>query len=273
MKYIPISICILLAGCQSSDYSASDVDNISMGSTGELYGYQVDVSDTDKYMFVKNNKDDVIQVKIREVVEKQPRNWIEKMENCPLDTVRECLVWLRKEPVKETLYLEDNIKYNDVNYVIEYDENISGQKKELKGLVERYKLLLKLSRVCCVENILNQMDIMNIDKNLIYKFLEDDAMFYNLGSRCIFTNSNKNIDVEKINMIELAENAKRSCVCKNAKKIQEVIKPFDRVYAENPKFMDKVFVVSITDGLNRTNQYDINYDIKNIKRQLQSCVK
>lgn len=264
---------ILLVGCQSFEHSASDIDNVSIGATGELYGNQVDILDTDKYMFVKNDNDKILQVKIREIQSENQDNWISKIEKCPFNTVRECLVWLRKKPVKETAYIEDNIKYNDINYVVEYDEDISSDKKELKGLVDRYKLLLKLSRVCCVENMVSQMEIMKMDKMLVYKFLQDDAVFYKLGSRCMFLNSGLGSNIENTNIMEMSDNARRACVCKNAKKIKEVLKPFERVYSENAGFEDRVFLVSITDGLNRTNNYDINRDIKNIKKQLQFCVK
>ena len=54
-------------------------------------------------------------------------------------------------------------------------------------LLDRYKTLMRASRACCTDGMTNALRDAGASDGLIYKFLSDDANFYNIGARCLMT--------------------------------------------------------------------------------------
>lgn len=192
---------------------------------------------------------------------------------CPFETEPECAIWVRKPHVKETVAnRRGTINSQNFDAIIRAGNNISADDKIAAPLVSRYKALQAAARVCCTDGITYELKAAGATDGLVYKFLMDDANFYQFGDRCLMITDeefdNKYTNVATANVVADVRNG---CLCRRREWFKSLLKPFDDIYKQAPEFQDAEFIYNYTDGLQREISTSINSDVINVLNQLDKC--
>ena len=195
---------------------------------------------------------------------------------CPFETEFECIVWNKKPQVNEIVTTKSpNIrksKIDNILFAIKENKDINARDEVFEPLIDRYKVLMRTARTCCTEGMIYKLKEAGASSKLIYKFLFDDANFYNIGNRCLMM-SDKDLD-EKFSNTETSNvvaDVRNKCLCKGRDWLKFTLAPFIEIYKKEPNFINSDFIYSYTDGLNRKITISINKDINNILNQLNVC--
>lgn len=170
---------------------------------------------------------------------------------CPFFSTRECDIWKRKPAIIETIGLPARHIEKTVDYKT--------------ALVKRYQALMQTARSCCVSGMEYKLKNYGASKRLIYKFMIDDANFYNFGDRCLMMSDEK---LEKkypqSATARMVSDVRDTCLCQRRDYFDALLAPFD-------DFPDEEYEYSYQDGLKREINVSISDDVKFIKEQLKSC--
>ena len=199
----------------------------------------------------------------------------ENSKTCPFDTDTECKIWKEKPTVNEAVNTEHPvISTAQINNFISASMNKDSDSLNdaAKPFIDNYKLISKYSAVCCTDGMLHAMKSSGASNNDMYNFLVSDINSHNLTSKCLMTDENY-FNENKINnnIKNISFDIKTGCICNNKKLFNSLIKPFEMVYSSNPEFKDTEFNYEYTDSFNHKISTDINSDINEISKQLETC--
>ncbi len=195
---------------------------------------------------------------------------------CPFETEEECMVWFKKPHVRESVLpifrTTTDQQIEDLIALIRSGEEITSDTPEAQFLVDRYKLLAKNSQSCCSDGMVDQLQRAGASEDLIYKFLVDDANFYQLGQRCLFVNDlDLNEKFPNTATSIMVADVRNTCLCQQKQKFKDILGDFVTIYNEEPEFGRQPFEYTYRDGLGRTMKVSIMRDITNIIKQIEAC--
>ena len=197
-------------------------------------------------------------------------------KDCPFNTPKECAVWLRKPTISESVAPRSHTLKDDVNCdiasAIESNPNISANEKVMIPLLNRYKVLMRASQSCCTGVLTHKLKQAGAKKEMIYRFLVDDANFSGFGSRCVVMSDDEINGTEKYPATSATvADVRNSCICKSKTTIRALLAPFKQLYADYPEFADAPFEYQHYDGVGRAVTDSINADVQNVLNQLEKC--
>ncbi|MCL2749221.1 MAG: hypothetical protein FWE50_04075 [Alphaproteobacteria bacterium] len=191
------------------------------------------------------------------------------MELCPFHTKWECSIWFRKPHIKESISLPSRsigIKNeNALRAAINRGDTINMDAEYAKPLINRYRTLQKVGRICCTEGMINRLQRAGATPGLIYKFLVDDANFYRFSDRCLMTTDEElSSRYPRTATANAVSDARDTCLCQRREFFDALLAPFD-------KFSDADFVYTFEDGLKREHTVSITDDVQTVKAFLSLC--
>ena len=197
-------------------------------------------------------------------------------DGCPFETETECNIWRRKPIIRETVSprspkIRDDKMYaflSSINCNGEFDANSAAA----APLVERYKMLMNSARACCVEGMKYSLKNAGASDGLIYKFMSDDANFYNIGERCLMMNDTE-LDEKypETATAAVVADVRNGCLCRGRQWFTAMLAPFVAAWRTSPEFAQSPFYWTYTDGLNRQITVSINDDVQNVLDQIATC--
>lgn len=197
-------------------------------------------------------------------------------DGCPFETTAECAIWRRKPMVRENVSPRSPrvipVKMDEFIAAATCDLNISANESVSAPLLDRYKTLMRASNACCTEGMTHALRGAGASDGLIYKFLADDANFYNIGARCLMT-TDAEFDTKYPNTATaaVAADVRNGCLCRNRQWFTSMLAPFQAVYDAVPEFATSKFYYTYTDGLQREITVSVNNDVQNVLNQLALC--
>lgn len=196
--------------------------------------------------------------------------------DCPFDTDTECDIWRTKPIVREALVPRSSqiidSKMNEFLSAFQAAGDITGNDAAATPFVERYKILMKSSHACYVSGMTHQLKQSGATDGLIYKFLVDDANFYQMSERCLVANSGEFIEAYRDgNITQTIEDIRMGCLCRGRDWFTNTLSPFIDAWRALPEFAESKFYWTYTDGLNRERTVSINDDVENVLRLLKKC--
>ena len=197
-------------------------------------------------------------------------------DGCPFETETECNIWRRKPIIRETVSPRSSKIRADKMYELLSSANCNGEldanSPAAAPLVERYKMLMKSARACCTEGMAYSLRNAGASDGLIYKFMSDDANFYNIGNRCLMMN-----DVEldekypETATAAVVADVRNGCLCRGRQWFTAMLAPFVDAWNASPDFAASKFYWTYHDGLNRAVTVSINDDVQNVLEQIAVC--
>jgi len=200
----------------------------------------------------------------------------ETADGCPFETDKECDIWRKKPMVRETVAPRSPqiraVKMDAFLAAACADPRITANNPDAAPLLDRYGMLMRASRACCTDGMVDRLRRAGASDGLIYKFLVDDANFYQFGSRCLVM-SNSDLDTSFPNTVTatVASDVRNGCLCRRRQWFAAMLAPFNEAYAASPEFADSKFNFTFTDGLQRRITVSVNNDVKNVLDQLSRC--
>ncbi|MDR2412898.1 MAG: hypothetical protein LBD50_01655 [Rickettsiales bacterium] len=197
-------------------------------------------------------------------------------DGCPFETEAECDIWRKKPMVRETVsFRSPKIRAEKMNEFIEaarVNNKLKATAPEAAPMLDRYKMLLKSARACCIDGMAHELKRAGASDGLVYKFLSDDANFYDLGNRCLMM-SDKDFDVKYPNTATaaVASDVRNGCLCRGRQWFHAMLAPFADAYKTLPEFANAKFNYTYTDGLQREITVSVNNDVQNVLNQLSLC--
>lgn len=197
-------------------------------------------------------------------------------DGCPFETETECNIWRRKPIIRETVSPRSPKIRADKMYEILSSANCNGEldanSAAAAPLVERYKMLMNSARACCVEGMKYSLRKAGASDGLIYKFMSDDANFYNIGERCLMMNDTE-LDEKYPETATAAviADVRNGCLCRGRQWFTAMLAPFVEAWNASPEFAQSPFYWTYTDGLNRQITVSINDDVQNVLNQIAVC--
>ncbi|MDR1361060.1 MAG: hypothetical protein LBJ18_01985 [Rickettsiales bacterium] len=197
-------------------------------------------------------------------------------EGCPFETADECEIWKKKPLVRETVAPRaKKIRAENMDAVIALARsgaNIDANTAAAAPLVARYKMLMNSARACCTDGMAYELKRAGATDGLVYKFLVDDANFYNIGTRCLMmTDSELDKKYPNTATAAVAADVRNGCLCRGRQWFNNMLAPFGEVYEAAPEFAKTKFNYTYTDGLQRETTVSINTDVQNVRAQLALC--
>ena len=197
-------------------------------------------------------------------------------DGCPFDTETECNIWRRKPIIRETVSPRSP-KIRDINmaeilFAFNQTGELDANSVAAAPLLDRYKMLMRSASACCTEGMKYSLKQAGASKGLIYKFLADDANFYNIGGRCLMM-SDQELD-EKYPGTATATtvaDVRNGCLCRGRQWFSAMLAPFVDLWRASPEFERSRFYWTYIDGLQREVTVAINDDVKNVLEQLSTC--
>lgn len=198
-----------------------------------------------------------------------------KCVECPFDTTWECEIWLNKPHVKEAVVPRSK-KLRQVNVdslvaLLRAGNTVSVDMRDAAPLVKRYEKLMDMSRACCTEGIVYNLQRAGATPGLVYKFLVDDANFYGFGDRCLMMTDTDLDRYRNTATAGVIGDVRNGCLCRQKEWFKSLLAPFQQVGEQVPNFSSSSFNYTYTDGLNREVTTSINTDVKNVLWQLEQC--
>lgn len=200
----------------------------------------------------------------------------EDSDGCPFETESECDIWRKKPMVRETVSPRSpKIRQTLMNNFIvaaSTNKNINANDSVAAPLLERYKMLMQSAQACCTDGMVYELKRAGATDGLVYKFLADDANFYNIGDRCLMLNDN-DLDKKYANTATaaVAADVRNGCLCRGKQWFNAMLAPFQEAYSAVPEFADARFNYKYKDGLKREITVSVNTDVKNVLHQLSLC--
>ena len=197
-------------------------------------------------------------------------------DGCPFETETECNIWRRKPIIRETVSPRSPKIRADKMYEILSSANCNGEldanSPAAAPLVERYKMLMNSARACCTEGMKYSLKNAGASNGLIYKFMADDANFYNIGERCLMMNDTELGEKypESATATVIAD-VRNGCLCRGRQWFTAMLAPFVEAWHASPEFAQSPFYWTYTDGLNRQITVSINDDVQNVLDQIATC--
>ncbi|MBO7656152.1 MAG: hypothetical protein J6S80_00285 [Alphaproteobacteria bacterium] len=197
-------------------------------------------------------------------------------DGCPFETETECNIWRRKPIIRETVSPRSPKIRADKMYELLSSANCNGEldanSAAAAPLVERYKMLMSSARACCIEGMKYSLKNAGASDGLIYKFMSDDANFYNIGERCLMM-SDVELDEkypESATAAVIAD-VRNGCLCRGRQWFTAMLAPFVEAWNASPEFAQSPFYWTYRDGLNREVTVSINDDVQNVLNQIAVC--
>lgn len=197
-------------------------------------------------------------------------------DGCPFETETECNIWRRKPIIRETVSprspkIRDDKMYDFVSE-ISCTGNIDANSAAAAPLIERYKMLMNSSRACCTEGMVYSLRKAGASDGLVYKFMSDDANFYNIGGRCLMTTDGE-LDARypETATASVIADVRNGCLCRGREWFRAMLAPFVDAWNASPEFATSQFLWTYTDGLQRQITVSINDDVRNVLNQLDVC--
>ena len=197
-------------------------------------------------------------------------------DGCPFDTETECEIWRRKPIVRETVSPRSPLiradKVDEFISAASCNGEITANEAVSAPLLDRYKMLMRSANACCTDGLVYSLKRAGASDGLIYKFMSDDANFYNFGSRCLMM-TDAELDAKYPNTATAAVTAdvRNGCLCRGRQWFEAMLAPFKQVYAAAPEFANQKFYYTYTDGLQRKVTVSVNNDVQNVLKQLELC--
>lgn len=197
-------------------------------------------------------------------------------DGCPFETETECNIWRRKPIIRETVSPRSPKIRDDKMYALLSSANCNGEldanSPAAAPLVERYKMLMNSARACCVEGMKYSLRNAGASDGLIYKFMSDDANFYNIGERCLMMNDTE-LDEKYPESATAAvvADVRNGCLCRGRQWFTAMLAPFVDAWRASPEFAQSPFNWTYRDGLNREITVSINDDVQNVLDQIAVC--
>lgn len=194
---------------------------------------------------------------------------------CPFETAEECEIWYKK-PIHKTSLEPRAPHINPVlvdNMLIAINSkcNLSANDSEMAPLLERYKILMNASNVCCTSGIVYKMQKSGADDSAVYNFLKDDANYF-ATSRCMVTNDEDILHKYSNNVTgKNVADVRNSCLCKNKQWFINLLQPFNDIYERNPDFKNSEFIYKYKDGMQRDISVSVNADVQTALGLLAVC--
>jgi hypothetical protein len=204
--------------------------------------------------------------------------WADNLEfqDCPFETIAECQIWKTKPTISETVSNRtpniSTLKVESIIALARAGNKITSDIEDAKGLVNRYRALMAASRACCTSGIVYHLQNAGASNGLVYKFLVDDANFYQFGERCLMITDNE-LDTSYSNTktAEVVADVRNSCLCRRREYFESLLNPFLQVASASPEFASSSFDWQYTDGLKRKVTVSINKDVNAVLNQLENC--
>ncbi|MBD5400528.1 hypothetical protein HDR61_02165 [bacterium] len=197
-------------------------------------------------------------------------------DGCPFESETECEIWRRKPMIRETVSPRSNKVRPELmeSFIAraKCNKNIDASDPTAAPLLDRYKMLMRSAQACCSDGMVYALRNAGASDGLVYKFMADDANFYNLGSRCLMT-TDAEFDAKYPNMATavVAADVRNGCLCRGRQWFTAMLAPFVDAYAAAPEFAQSKFNYTYTDGLQREITVSINNDVQNVLNQLAQC--
>lgn len=195
---------------------------------------------------------------------------------CPFDTETECEIWRTKPTVREVVAPRSpkihEIKMQEFLCAFREHGYINGDDPTAKPFLERYKMLMESARTCCTAGINYNLRVAGASRGLLYKFMVDDANFYNMYDRCLMTND---VDIaatyNKEQTTRMVTGVRNECLCHNKQWYRNLLAPFVDAWRQDLSFAASEFEWSYTDGVGRTVDVSINDDVETVLKLLDRC--
>ncbi len=205
-----------------------------------------------------------------------PKEDFSKLNACPFDTDAECEIWARKPHIKETVANRSTkIRNENIEAIVELvrsGETVTAETPAAAPLVARYRAMLAASRACCTDGITYELRSAGASDGLIYKFLVDDANFYQFGERCtMMTDDEFDVKYPAVATANVVADVRNGCLCRKRQWFKTLLAPFETVYKNSSSFQRSRFNYTYKDGLQREITTSINTDVINVLNQLEKC--
>lgn len=195
---------------------------------------------------------------------------------CPFETDVECDIWRTKPIVRETVVPRSPImrdaKINEFLTTFKTDGYITGDNPAAAAFMERYKILVKSAHACCTSGMVHTLKNAGATDGLVYKFLVDDANFYNMSERCLMASDGELIEAYRDgNITNMVSDVRMGCLCQGRDWFINTLQPFIDAWRASPEFAMSDFYWTYTDGLNRQKTVSVNNDVENVLHLLEQC--
>ena len=199
-----------------------------------------------------------------------------EFQNCPFDTERECLIWKNKPTVPETIGnrmpMIPAVFGESLIALSRAGKEITADMDDARPLLNRYKALLAASNACCTSGIIHNLQELGASPGLIYKFLVDDANFYQFGERCLMiTDDELRTNYANTSTAYVVADVRNTCLCQRKEYFESLLAPFVYIANASDNFANSAFEWQYTDGLKRRVFVSINYDVNVVLNQLSNC--
>jgi len=197
-------------------------------------------------------------------------------DGCPFETETECNIWRRKPVIRETVSPRSPqiraINMSEIIFTVNQTGDLDANSVAAAPLLERYKMLMRSAAACCTEGMKYSLKQAGASDGLIYKFLADDANFYNIGGRCLMM-SDAEIDEKYSGTATAATIAdvRNGCLCRGRQWFTAMLAPFVDLWNMSPEFEASPFYWTYIDGLQREVTVAINDDVQNVLDQIATC--
>ncbi len=197
-------------------------------------------------------------------------------DGCPFETETECNIWRRKPIIRETVSPRSP-KIRDVNmaeilFAFSQTGNLDANSTAAAPLLDRYKMLMRSASACCTEGMKYSLKQAGASDELIYKFLADDANFYNIGGRCLMMSDEELADrYPETATASTVADVRNGCLCRGRQWFSAMLAPFTDLWNASPEFESSRFYWTYIDGLQREITVSINDDVKVVLDQLAAC--
>ena len=274
-----------------SDYRAKDFRDWMLEPLPEVY--LRDGSDTELVELYNDTMDDATATRARIEELLAPNRptenlWMDAQDmttaisiafnddGCPFETETECNIWRRKPIIRETVSprspkLRDD-KMIEFLSGLDCSGEIDANSTAAAPLVARYKMLMNSARACCTEGMTYSLRRAGASDGLVYKFMSDDANFYNIGNRCLMT-TDAELDAQygETATASVIADVRNGCLCRGREWFTAMLAPFVDAWNASPEFAASPFMWTYRDGLNRAVTVSINTDVRNVLNQLTQC--
>ncbi|MDR1071254.1 MAG: hypothetical protein LBL21_01265 [Rickettsiales bacterium] len=200
----------------------------------------------------------------------------DEFRGCPLETEAECIIWKTKPTVPETLSNRtpaiSSAALDGLIVLSRAGNAITSDMRDAVLLVNRYRALMASSRACCTSGLVYNLREAGASKGLIYKFMVDDANFYQFGERCLtITDDELDENYADTSTAEVVADIRNTCLCKKKEYFETLLAPFTTLAEASPAFASSTFGWQYTDGLKRKVAVSINRDVNVVLKQLENC--
>ncbi|MDR2268930.1 MAG: hypothetical protein LBD94_01980 [Rickettsiales bacterium] len=199
-----------------------------------------------------------------------------EFQGCPFETLNECRIWKAKPAVLETASNQKPMiapsHIDDIIALSRAGKPITSDMLGVRPLIDRYRALLATSRACCSSGLIYNLKSAGASRGLIYKFMVDDANFYQFAERCLMiTDDELDESYANTKTAEVVADIRNECLCRRKEYFDTLLAPFVKIAQASPEFADNAIRWQYFDGLKRRVTVSINSDVDIVLRQLDNC--